>query len=123
MPWPSKIILIGMPGAGKSTFGKKLAKDVGLPFFDLDELIEAGSGQTIPEIFEKGEDRFRIIEKDVLIEFLNSNDSFVLSAGGGTPCFYDNLNLMLQSSIVVYLKREVDELVQRLSGSESNRPL
>jgi shikimate kinase len=110
-------------GSGKSTVGKKLARNLNLDFFDLDTLIEAKAGKSIPEIFHNsGEDAFRKIERECLSEILSA-DNYVLSTGGGTPCFFDNMQKMNEKGITIYLKMEPGMLAHRLRHSKSERPL
>ena len=86
-----KISLIGFMGCGKTTVGRLLSKRLGIPFFDLDELVVEREGMSIPEIFKKkGERVFRKLESQVLKELLLKNISFVLSTGGGTPTYLNN---------------------------------
>lgn len=120
-----KIILVGYMGSGKTEIGKMLAKTVQLPFFDLDKMIEERYEKTINEIFqEKGEIYFRKIEHEVFQEFVNKEDSFVLSLGGGTPCYANN-HLVLQNDGIdsIYLKATVETLVSRLSINKKKRPI
>ena len=123
--FPPKIFLIGMPGSGKSTFGRQLAKALDYPFFDLDEEIEKQQEITIKGIFERsGEDEFRKIESDCLKEFSNSTEQFVLSCGGGTPCFNDNMDFINHQGYSVFLNAPIDSLVVRLKKTQiSVRPL
>ncbi|NNF34038.1 MAG: AAA family ATPase [Saprospiraceae bacterium] len=119
-----KVYLIGMPGSGKSTLGKDLAKALKSRFVDLDEEIEATEGKSIIEIFqEDGEDKFRIIESDLLRSFSKSTDEFVMSTGGGTPCHHDGLNIMNETGVSVYLKVSDSELCLRLEKEKESRPL
>ncbi len=118
-----KIVLIGYMGAGKSTIGQMLAQKHNLRFIDLDAEIERETGYTITEtIFNKGELFFRKVERRKLEELLSGN-SFVLSTGGGTPCYYDNMNLINNSAVSIYIKYSVPELYERLEGHTSERPL
>ena len=88
-----KYFIVGYMASGKSTFGKELAKDKGLPFLDLDESVESREGRSISEIFAKeGEEYFRKREREILHEICNEADEFVLATGGGTPCFFDNMD-------------------------------
>ena len=118
-----RIILIGYMGAGKTTVGKALAKDMGLDFYDLDWYIENRRRKKIPQIFsELGEDGFRRIERNMLHEVAEF-ENIVLSCGGGTPCFYDNIDYMNQQAPVVYLKVEPETLYMHLKMSKNDRPL
>lgn len=123
MQGKSLVYIIGFMGSGKSTAGKKLAAALGWSFIDLDKKIEEIAGRTIPEIFSHdGEDGFRIIESDTL-RSLKSLTRIVVSTGGGTPCHGDNLDFMLETGIIVYLKMSTANLVSRLLGSTGGRPL
>ncbi|WCM41889.1 shikimate kinase [Flavobacterium sp. CBA20B-1] len=118
-----KIILVGYMGSGKTTVGKKLGVELAIPFIDLDHFIEDKEQLTINEIFkQKGEVYFRKAEQFWFNELLNTNEQFVLSLGGGTPCYANN-HLKLQDDRVqsFYLKTNVSTLVERLKNS--NRPL
>ncbi|HET8736389.1 MAG TPA: shikimate kinase [Pricia sp.] len=120
-----QIVLLGYMGSGKTTVGKKLAAALELRFLDLDEYIETGEKQSIAEIFEgRGELYFRKQEQLYLLEILSQKSDFILSTGGGTPCYGDNLNILLASkAAVVYLKVPIMELVQRLVKQKAQRPL
>lgn len=118
-----KISLIGYMGSGKSTVGKQLASDLNLPWIDLDKQIEAASGYTITEtILNKGELFFRKLEREQLLLTLKE-DQFVMSTGGGTPCYYDNIEEMNKHSLTVYLDYSVPELYELLEGNQADRPL
>jgi shikimate kinase len=118
-----RIYIIGFMGSGKSTTGKKLAAYLGWTFIDLDKEIELKSGRTISDIFSKsGEDHFRELEVSTLISLKTNNDT-VISSGGGTPCYGNNLDFMLKTGIVVYLKLTSGQLKSRLEGSARARPL
>ena len=118
-----KVFLIGYMGSGKSTAGKDLAKKLGMDFSDLDDFIEKEYGQSIEEIFEKqGEDEFRKIEYNALKSFLEK-DNIVVSVGGGTPCFFDSMDLMNNNGVTVYLKMSVDSIANRLLNAKKKRPL
>ena len=118
-----KIFLIGYMGSGKSTAGKKLAAKLGMEFYDLDEYIEKEYGKTIEEIFDsEGEEKFRDMEHNALKAFLEK-DNIILSAGGGTPCFYDNMDLMNDHGVTIYIKMSVDSLAHRLVNAKKKRPL
>ncbi len=120
-----KIILVGYMGSGKSTIGKKLSIFVGIPFYDLDEIIEEREQKSINSIFkENGEIYFRKIESQIFNEFISENNHFILALGGGTPCYANN-HLALQNEDIhsYYLKTSVDTLTKRLYSEKENRPL
>ncbi|MDO4991957.1 MAG: shikimate kinase [Prevotellaceae bacterium] len=118
-----RIILIGYMGAGKTTIGKELAKDLGLPFYDLDWYIESRMRKKISEIFaERGEEGFRVIERNMLHEVAEFED-VVISCGGGTPCFFDNMEYMNENSDVIYLKATPEVIYNHLQMGKSVRPL
>ena len=118
-----KISLIGYMGSGKSTIGSRLALPSGLEYYDLDAMIEQRTGYTITEtIFNKGELYFRKLEREVLHEIL-TKDHFVLSTGGGTPCYYDNIEVINKHSLSIYLQYGVAKLYERLKTNKSHRPL
>jgi shikimate kinase len=117
------IYIIGFMGSGKTTAGKKLASLLGWSFIDLDKKIEEYEGKTIPEIFsEEGEDYFRVAESNIL-RSLESGTDTIISTGGGTPCYSDNMDTMLQSGLTIYLKLTPSQLRSRLSESKGDRPL
>jgi len=118
-----KIFILGYMGAGKTTAGKKLASMLGYSFCDLDQLFEKKHLKTIPVFFSKyGESDFRIKEHELLKEVL-SEENLVVSTGGGTPCFYDNMNLMNERGITIYLKLHPKSLYTRLRDAKITRPL
>lgn len=118
-----RIFLMGYMGCGKSTAGKQLANKLHLNFLDLDKYIEQNYRQSIPTIFRnEGEEKFRELEHLSLQELLKQ-DNYVLSLGGGTPCFYNNMDLIKKSGISVYLKMSVQSLVNRLIHAKNPRPL
>ena len=118
-----RIFLIGFMGCGKTTLGKKLAKNLNYNFIDLDNYIEKTTNKTITEIFEnKGEKKFRIVEKESLMEVCKK-DNLVIATGGGTPCFFDNMQKILDSRKAIYLKMEIEDLLERLETEKSQRPL
>lgn len=118
-----RVFLIGFMGSGKSTFGKKLAKQLEWPYIDTDKAIEADAGMSIPEIFtQRGEDAFREMEKQYLHTTFALPQA-IISCGGGTPCFYDNMETMLQQGLVIYLKVEEGHLYERLRTRSAKRPL
>ena len=110
-------------GAGKSHLGSLLGESLGLPVIDLDRRIERASGFSITEtILDKGELFFRKMEREQLLYALDEAQ-FVLCTGGGTPCYYDNIDLMNKHSLTIYLRYSVQELYERLEGHQSERPL
>lgn len=120
-----KIVLLGYMGCGKSTIGRSLANEIELPFVDLDDYIKEKEGKMISTIFkEKGEIYFRKVEHQYLKEILNFNASFVLSLGGGTPCYANNMEVIKESdAISFYLQASVKTLVERLLKEKNERPL
>lgn len=119
-----RIFLIGFMGTGKSYWGRQLAQKLEVPFFDLDHQIEEGEGKSIKEIFEtEGEEHFRRLEKEVLHLVTESHGAFVMATGGGTPCFYNNIEYMKKSGIAIWINTPVAELHQRLSAEKEHRPL
>ena len=117
------IIIIGYMGAGKTTVGKALAKELGIMFYDLDLYIESRMHKTVKQIFdESGEDGFRQIEHNMLHEVAEF-ENIVLSCGGGTPCFFDNMDYMNQLGETVYLKASPETLYAHLKMGKGVRPL
>lgn len=121
-----KIILLGYMASGKSTIGRLISKEIKIPFIDLDAFIEEQEGKNIATIFkEEGEIYFRLKEHEYLKELLSKEDDFILSLGGGTPCYAKNMELILadKNSTSVYLKTNIKTLVDRLKKSKTKRPL
>ena len=118
-----RIILIGYMGAGKTTIGRQLAMALGLQFYDLDWYIEMRYHTKVADIFAKeGEARFRDLERRMLHEVAEFED-VVISCGGGTPCFSDNMEYMNQQAMTVYLKASPEVLCHHLEFGKSKRPL
>lgn len=118
-----RIYLIGYMGSGKSTIGKKLATRLGYSFLDLDNVIEEEQQQTVAEIFlEKGEDAFRSLERLALHQTFEMDD-IVVSVGGGTPVFYENMEMMKRNGLCIYLKSSPELLASRLQRNQQQRPL
>ena len=119
-----RIFLIGFMGSGKTHWGKQLAQRLKLPFYDLDEEIQAGEKKTIPQIFsEKGEEYFRMLEKELLEDIIGDHQSLVISCGGGTPCFFNNIDMMKKHGTVVWLNTAINVLYDRLVKEKAKRPL
>lgn len=120
---PQNIFLIGFMGAGKTTIGKKLASKLQYKFIDLDAYIESQSNMTIAEMFVKyGEKEFRIIERDSLRKLMQEPCQ-IISCGGGTPIFHNNMDSMKAYGVVVYLESNVGKLFHRLKKNRFKRPL
>lgn len=118
-----RIILIGYMGAGKTTVGKALAADLGVTFYDLDWYITMRYHRSVSEIFaERGEEGFRDLEQRMLHEVAEF-ENVVVSCGGGTPCFFDNMDYMNSLAETVYLKATPDVLAMHLRMGKGKRPL
>lgn len=118
-----RIFLIGYMGAGKTTMGKELSRRMGLSFIDLDHFIEGRYHKSVRQLFEeKGEDAFREIERNALLEVADFED-VIISTGGGAPCFHQNMDFMNEKGTTVYLKATVEELAKRVSLSKNTRPI
>jgi shikimate kinase len=116
------VILMGMPGSGKSSVGFILSKLMRLPFVDTDYYIIKKEKKTIQDIFAKqGEDIFRELEKQVLLEIVENKPS-VISTGGGMPCFFNNIDVMNESAVTVYLEVSPEQLFEHLKN-DKKRPL
>ena len=110
-------------GCGKSTLGKKLAYNIEYDYIDLDIYIQEQEGKSIKEIFvENGEDYFRKLERACLKKVIN-NKKTVISVGGGTPCYFDNIQLMNENGLTIYINMHPKYLISRLQSSEKFRPL
>ena len=119
-----KLFIIGYMASGKTTFGKALAEKTGMHFVDLDEYIETKKGKTITEIFsEEGEEAFRKLEKEMLEEAVAEDENLILACGGGTPCYFDNLEVMNSQGITVFLETSIPVLITRLQLQNAERPL
>ncbi|MFV0153792.1 AAA family ATPase [Empedobacter falsenii] len=117
------ISLIGYMGSGKSTTGKDLAKALGFEFIDLDDFIEQKYQTKISDIFKKeGELGFRKKEREALKENLTTTN-IVLSLGGGTPVYYDNMEEIVKNSISIFMRVQLPQLVKRLENRKETRPL
>lgn len=120
-----KFFLIGFMGAGKTTLGRYAAQHNALHFLDLDHYIEQKAGQDVRAIFrEKGEDHFRLVERKSLEEVCAIEGlDLLVSCGGGTPCFFDNMDLMNAHGHTIYLDMSAARLTDRLRKSKEKRPL
>ena len=121
----SSVILLGYMGCGKTKIGKRLSQKLNLNFIDLDHEIELFYSKTIVELFEDlGEVRFREIEREILIKILDNKDRFVLSLGGGTPCYFDNMEIIQKkTNFSFYINLSSKVLAERLFSRKSKRPL
>ena len=118
-----RIVLVGYMGSGKTTVGKALSKETGMMFYDLDWYIENRMHTTVSKLFtERGEEAFRKIEYNMLHEVAEFED-VIISCGGGTPCFFDNMDYLNQQGDVVYLKASPDTLYKHLLMAKVERPL
>jgi len=120
-----KIVLLGYMASGKSSIGKELSKHLKMNFIDLDDYIIEKEKETITEIFnQKGEIYFRNIENKYLKEILSKQDDFILSLGGGTPCYANNMELINEkATISIYLQGNVSTVVERLISEKAKRPI
>lgn len=119
----TRIFLIGFMACGKTTLGKSLAKSLGLSFIDLDMYIEGRYYKSVSDIFaEQGEDKFREIERKILHEVSEFED-VVISTGGGTPCFFDNMEYMNTMGETIYLNTSTERIVSRIKAAGDKRPL
>ena len=118
------IFLVGYMVCGKSTIGRALARRLGKPLLDMDALIEEHCGKRVGEIFETlGEDGFRRMERDTLAEVISSYDDAVVATGGGTPCFFDNMEAMNRAGRTIYFQMSAEKLAVRLEHGRAKRPL
>lgn len=117
------VFLIGFMGCGKSYVGRNLAPLMGFEYLDIDKHIEEMEGLTVKEIFEqKGEAYFRQKEKEI-IHALDSSENRIVSTGGGAPCFFDNMDVMNEKGLTIYLNRTKKLVIYRLLKGQHKRPL
>ena len=120
----ARIFLVGFMGCGKSYWGRQLGPALGIPFIDLDERIEESAGKSINDIFaEEGEEYFRQLEKETLYLLTESHAEFVMATGGGTPCFYKNIDYMKEKGRTLWINCSTDCLHARLLKERDKRPL
>ncbi len=118
-----KVFLLGFMGVGKTTIGKQLAKLMNYSFFDTDFEVEKSTRKSISELFEKdGEDFFRTKETEILISYSSIPDA-IISVGGGTPCFNNNMQWMNENGITVFLNADPAFIYHRLIHAKKPRPL
>lgn len=109
-------------GSGKSTFGKKLAKELALPFIDLDKEVELKAKCSISDIFKYlGEDTFRKMESETLHE-LSNREEFVMATGGGTPCYFNNIEHINKKGTSIYIELDALSIFNRLANAKNIRP-
>jgi shikimate kinase len=119
-----KIFLLGYMGSGKTTTGKKLAQALNLDFYDLDQMIEQDENKSVTRIFEEdGEEKFRWLERNALKKTIITLSNAIISTGGGTPCFINNMELMNKAGITVYLELDEKSIFNRLVNAKKTRPL
>lgn len=116
----NKIVLIGMPGCGKTTIGKILSTQLNLKFYDMDEYIQETSGKTIAELFEKGEDNFRDLETQACRDLIKKNN-VIISTGGGVVKRKENVDILKEDSTIIFLDRPVENIIGDVDVSK--RPL
>lgn len=118
-----RLFLIGFMSSGKSTVGRQLARKLNMEFIDIDSAFEEKYKISISDFFEKfGENKFRELERNILIEIIKI-DNAIISTGGGTPCFYDNMQLINRNGISIYLKLHPNSIFDRLKNTKKQRPL
>lgn len=120
-----KVVLIGYMGSGKSIVSKKIANLIQIPFAELDDIIAQKEGMSVEMIFKKkGELYFRKMEHEVFSELIQSKKDLIISTGGGTPCYFNNHELLKGNEVVsIYLKASISTLVNRLILEKQKRPL
>ena len=120
-----KIVLLGYMGSGKSVIARKLSEKLDIKCLDLDEIVETNENLSVESIFKnKGELYFRKLENKFFTELMNADEDFILSLGGGTPCYFDNHLLLKKEGVVaIYLKASIETLSTRLILDKEARPL
>lgn len=115
-----KVVIIGMPGCGKTTIGKMLAERLNYKFYDMDEYIENISGKSVKELFEKSEENFRDFESKACTE-LSKKGSVVISSGGGVIKREKNIDLFREESIIIFIDRPIENIISDIDSD--SRPL
>ena len=119
-----KIFLIGFMGSGKSYSARMLAESLSYPSLDLDDIIEEKAGMSVSQIFEQeGEKAFRVLEHDSLMNLIREKENFVLATGGGAPCFLNNMEIMNEAGITIFLDASPALIFERIKDTGSKRPL
>ncbi|HET8860159.1 shikimate kinase [Marivirga sp.] len=117
-----RYFLVGLPGSGKSHWGKIWSEKTKSPYFDLDEIIENNEGESIKDIFKKeGEEYFRNLETFYLTKLVDNYKALMLSTGGGTPCFNNNMDLMNNLGQTIHLNPPIETIVRRLWKPKGNK--
>jgi shikimate kinase len=123
LPSSCRIYLVGMPASGKSTLGQSLARKLSLQFKDLDEVIVSMTGKSIPQLFSTlGEAYFRKAEREALQQTLQLEKT-VIATGGGTPCFFDNMDFINHNGLSIWAQASLEELEGRLNKALTQRPM
>ena len=120
-----KIVLLGYMASGKSSIGRRLSEKMNIPLLDLDDYISEKENLSVSEIFQqKGEVYFRKIEHEYVKEVLNTNTTFILALGGGTPCYGDNMKFINSTDAMsIYLEGSTKNMIDRLIRKKTKRPL
>jgi shikimate kinase len=121
---PKLFFLVGLMGSGKTYWGNIISKNKEIVFLDMDELIEADLGMSVANIFSQfGETFFREKEAALIKQLVTTKHHTIIATGGGTPCFYNNMDLMNKNGITVWLNESADILNHRIKQSKLQRPL
>lgn len=120
----NKIYLLGMPGSGKSILGTELSVILGYHFYDLDVEIEVNKSLSIAEFFkQQGAKEFRKVERNNLIKLTNKRRFFLMSTGGGTPCYYNNIDFMNKNGTTVFINTDINKIIKRVLKQQGKRPM
>ncbi|MBS2096720.1 shikimate kinase [Carboxylicivirga linearis] len=118
-----RVFLVGFMGSGKSTLGRRLKHEMGWNFLDLDDVFEDKFQTSIKQYFaDYGEESFRQAEKECLEDVIHQ-ENLIIATGGGTPCFFDNMDVMNENGLTIYLKLSIETLISRLNSGKNVRPL